>query len=108
MVKEIPQTLRAQVLWEAGHRTQKSMKRRGGIPERSAERYIAKLRRGESLERESYSTRTKHAQTPQIIRKVIRKVSDTKKGHSLKQLAVYAGVSKETVRSILKNNGFKY
>ena len=51
MVREISGAVRAQVLWDAGHRTPKSMKRRGNIPVRSAERYIQKLKRGESLER---------------------------------------------------------
>ena len=47
MVREISGPVRAQVLWDAGHMTPKSMMRRGNIPERSAERYIQKLKRGE-------------------------------------------------------------
>ena len=45
MVKVINQKLRALVLWEAGHQTPESMLRRGKIPKRSAERYIASIRK---------------------------------------------------------------
>ena len=53
MVNGISNNVRAQVLWDAGHRTPKSMERRGNMPERSVERYIKELREGRSLEKKN-------------------------------------------------------
>jgi hypothetical protein len=67
MVREISASVRAEVLWDAGHRTPKSLMRRGNIPLRTAERYISKLRKGESLERKQYTRRAKPSKTPQLV-----------------------------------------
>ena len=47
---EIPQKRVAKVLWDAGFRSPRSMKRRGNIPERSAERYIQCFKQGGDFE----------------------------------------------------------
>ena len=87
MAREIYQAVRAEVLWDAGHRTPKSMKRRGNIPERSAERYIAKLRRGESLERKKRKKQKPSEKKTKTVRKVINKLSRKGKSHSIRELA---------------------
>lgn len=108
MVREIPQKTIAKVLWNAGHKTPKSMLRRGNIPVRSAKRYIAAFKRGESHERKPYKTRTKSKQNGKVNRKVIEKIQNKKRIYSLRQMGTSANVSHEQARIILKNNGVKY
>jgi len=70
MVKDlnaICQKLRAWVLWEAGHRTAKSLLRRGKIPIRSGERYVAEFRNGGNWKRKAYPQRIKPKRSPRVI-----------------------------------------
>ena len=108
MTREIPQKTVAKVLWDIGFRSPGSMKRRADIPQRSAERYIKQFREGQSHQRKKYSRRVKHQQSPQILRKTIRKARDRRKIHSLREIGKEAGVSHTQARIILKENGFKY
>ncbi|KAL4500720.1 hypothetical protein ABPG72_019954 [Tetrahymena utriculariae] len=70
---KISNQVKAEVLYQAGHRTPGSMKRRGNIPIRSAQRYISKLSKGQSLDRKPYKNRKKPKQNPTIVKKVIAK-----------------------------------
>lgn len=88
-------------MWEAGHRTAKSMLRRGGIPLRSAERYISLLKNGDSLERKVNKSRKKFVETPHIVKKVIRKVENKKVVPSLRKIALSTGISHTSTKSIL-------
>lgn len=105
MTGKIPQKIRAQVLWEAGHRTAKSMKRRGGIPVRSAERYIKDLKEGKSLERKPTPSRSNPRNRSNLAKKVIRKVK-AKEAQSLRDLANATGVSHTHIKSVLNENGY--
>lgn len=105
---KITQKMRAWVLWEAGHRTAKSMLRRGKIPIRSAERYISEFRDGGDWRRKDYSPRVKPQQTKKKIRKVVIKARSRKKIYSLKQMGRYADVSPRTAKRILKSQMFAY
>jgi hypothetical protein len=51
MTKEIPQKVRAKVLFDAGYRTPRLLTKLGKIPERSAERYVSQFRKGQDHER---------------------------------------------------------
>lgn len=105
---EITQKARAMVLWEAGHRTAKSMLRRGKIPIRSAERYIADFRKGLDWRRKNYPQRVKRKQTTPIVKKVIRQAQDRRRVHSLRQIAAKNQICPATARKILKDRGFVY
>ena len=59
MVKAIPKKVRAKVLWDAGHKTPKLMLRRGNIPIRSAQRYIADFKIDGSQQKKEYKKRAK-------------------------------------------------
>jgi DNA invertase Pin-like site-specific DNA recombinase len=105
MVTSISKAARAQVLWDAGHKTVAALMSRANIARRTAERYLKKLKAGESLDRKRYKTRKKVAQTPGIIRKVISKVRDSKRAYSIRMIATASGTSYGTVRTILKKHG---
>ena len=98
MAKEFPQKLRAWILWEAGHRTPKSMRRRGSISERTAEKYIADFRRGGTWERNPYPQRYKPKQAPKVVNKVTKKAKGQKRINSLASIAKFAGVSPSQAR----------
>jgi len=59
--------LRAWILLEASHRTAKSLFRRGEIPIRSGERYVAEFRDGGNWQKKEYLKRIIPKQSPQII-----------------------------------------
>lgn len=108
METEIPQKLRAQVLFEAGHRTPKSLERRGGIPERTARRYIAEFNEGGDWTRKEYTPRLKRKQSPRIIKKVIVKAVQRTKAYSSRGIGHDVGASHTHVQTILKNAGLSY
>lgn len=111
MVKDLNgvcQKLRAWILWEAGHRTPKSLFRRGKIPIRSGERYIAEFKADGNWERKLYRQRIKPKQNATIVRKVITKARNRKKIYSLKKIGRSAGVSPKTAQRILRLKGFSY
>ena len=106
--QEITQKMRAKVLWDAGFRSASSMLRYGGIPQRSAERYIHEFSNGGDYQRKPYSPRNKPKKSLPIIRKVIKKARNRKKIYSLRQIGAHAGISHEHARKILKERQFKY
>lgn len=105
---EICQKLRAKVLWDAGHRTPKSMFRRGNIPERSAKRYISAFRHGQYHTRKPYPKRVKVAQKRAVVQRVVRKAQTRKRFYSLRDMAIDNDISHMTVKSILRRYGFNY
>lgn len=108
MSKIIPQKLRAQVLWEAGFQTPKSLKRRGKIPIRSGERYIKDFREGVFYEeKKGYKWRLTQNRS-KLQEKILKKAQDRKKRLSLREIATASGISHGTVRNVLINNGFSY
>ena len=56
-MREIPQKTVAKVLWDAGFKSPGSIKRRGNIPQRSAERYIQCFKKGGDHNRKNYNFR---------------------------------------------------
>ena len=108
MVREISASVRAEVLWDAGHRTPKSLMRRGNIPLRTAERYISKLRKGESLECKQYTRRAKPSKTPQLVRKVIKKANNRRHAWTSREIGSKTRTSHTQVQRILNDNGYKY
>ena len=108
MTKKIPQKTVAKVLWDCGFQRPGSIERLSGIPERTARRYIKQFNDGGDHERNAYKPRKKPSQTPEKVRKVISKARNRKQIHSLKDIGQKAGMSKESARRILKNEGFKY
>ena len=84
--REIPQKIVAKVLWDIGFRSAGSMKCRANIPQRSAERYIKQIKEGQDHKRKKYSSRAKPLQTPQIVRKTIRKAKNRGKIKSLREI----------------------
>ena len=108
MVKEIPQKVRAKVLWDAGFRTPASMKKRGKIPERSAARYISLFKEEATWERSPYPQRAKPSRRPEIVRKVIAKVRNPRKAESLRSIGKACNVSHMTVKNILRDQNFTY
>ena len=58
--------------------------------------------------KEKYKQRRKTSQTPKKVRKVISKASERDKITSTRDIIRQIGVNKETVRTILKDGGFKY
>src|SRR4051794_12886713 len=108
MQAQIPQKLRAKVLWDAGYRAPKSMYRRGRIPERSAQRYIADFQEGNDWTRKEYTPRTKRNQSPKLVKKIIRKAQKRAPIYSTRQIAAHVGVSHTHVQNVLRDNGFTY
>jgi len=107
-ITEISQKVRAWILWEAGHRTAKSMFRRGKILIRKAERYIADFRKGLDWKRKSYPPRIKRKQTKTIFQKVERKAQNRRRAQSLRSIATSNQISPTTAGKILKSKGFLY
>jgi hypothetical protein len=105
---DIPQRVRAKVLWDGGHRTAKALETRGKIPQRTGRLYISEFNRGEDHNRRPYSKRNNPKQTPKIVAKVLKKARDRDKIYSLRDIGTSTGVCAETARKILKNNEFKY
>ena len=75
-MREIPQKTVAKVLWDAGFKSPGSMKRRGNIPQRSAERYIQCFKEGGDHNRKNYSSRRTSTESQKVKRKVIEKASN--------------------------------
>ena len=76
------------------------MRRRGNIPERSAERYIQCFKQGWDHNRKKCS--------PKKRRKTIDKAKNRRKIHSTREIGREVDVSHTQVRRILKDAGFKY
>ena len=108
MTRTIPQRTVAKVLYDCGISRPASIQRMSGIPERTARLYIKDFNEGKDHERKKYKTRTKPAQTPENVRKVIAKARNRKKIRSLKDIGRETGVSSETARRILKKKSFRY
>ena len=108
MTKKIPQKTVAKILWDYGIHRPASIERLSGIAERTVRRFIKEFNEGGDQERKAYKPRRKPSQTPEKVRKVVSKARDRKQIHSLKDISRKTGVNRETVRSILKDKGFKY
>lgn len=108
MTDNIPQKLRAKVLWDAGHRTPGSLKRRGGIPESSAKRYIAAFKAGESHERKPYTPRKKEKKDSRLVQKIIKRAERRDKIYTSREIGTFAGVSHMQVCRILREDGLTY
>lgn len=108
MNEKISQKVRAKVLWDAGHRTPASMKRRGNIPERSAKRYIADFKEGGSHERKAYTPRKKEKKNSRLVEKMIKKAKERGKVYSSRDIAALVNTSHTHVCTVLKENGLRY
>ena len=107
MAKEIPQRTVAKVLWDVGFHRPASIKRLSGIPERSVRRYIKEFNEGKDHERKNTNREERQVKLLKRSGK-ISKASDRKKINSTRDISRQTGVNKETVRTILKDGGFKY
>ena len=100
MTKKIPQKTVAR---DCNIRRPASIERMSGIAERTARHYIKEFNEGGDQERKAYKPRRKPSQTPEKVRKVVSKARDRKQIRSLKDISRKTGVSRETVRRILKD-----
>ena len=107
MEEEIDPKIRLQVLFENGMTSPITLSNTLGMPLRTAERYVAKLRRGESLDRKAYSKRAGKV-TANLRAQVIRKAVKSKKVKSSRQIGHSVGLSHTSVLKILDDRGFKY
>jgi transposase len=105
MVREISNQDRVQIFWETGTKNARIIHNKTGVPLRSVYRYLQKLETGESLERKPYKKR-KSKFTSNIVRKIIRKVSNLRRARSTRDIAHHVGIGRESVRRILKKLGF--
>src|SRR5688572_18913322 len=108
MVNKIPQKLRAFVLWESGHKTVSALKRFGKIPERTGARYIAEFNHGGTWERNDYPKREKLIESPELMRKVIKKMANPKKPQTSRTVGSSVNLSHTSVQKILHNNDYVY
>jgi hypothetical protein len=108
MVQKIPQKLRAKILYEAGHKTPASLKRRGKIPIRSGSRYISEFNKGGSWERKPYKPRGNIKERSKLTKKIVRKARDRKKIWSSREIASSIGTSDTFVRNVLHESGFTH
>ena len=86
----------------------KSLLRRGKIPVRSAERYVAEFRSGNDWKRKAYPTRVKPQQTGRIRRKAVKRAKNRRKTFSTREIGTGISVSARTTRRIMKVEGFTY
>ncbi|KAL4496952.1 hypothetical protein ABPG72_002108 [Tetrahymena utriculariae] len=108
MKQTISNKIKAVVLWEAGHKTPKSMKRRGNISIRSAARYISDIKKGIDILKQEKKENKKKQISPELKTKIIRKANSKLKVHSLNTISASVGVSKSTVYKVLVERGYKY
>ena len=95
-----------QLLWETGTRNIITIQNKTGTARATLFRWIAKLKKGESLDRKLYPNREKKI-TRLVHTKVIRKMKN-KRQPSLRRIASSVNISHESVRSILKHKQYQF
>jgi len=108
MSEKIPPKMRAQVLYEAGYKTPKSLLRRGGIPVSTGKRYIRDFKEGKSWERKPYAPRKNTKVTPKLVRKVEKKAKDRARIWSSRTIGASEGISHTLAQTIMKDVGLHY
>ena len=99
--------LKVQFLWESGTRNASQISAKAKIPLHSCERYVSILNSGGSLGRKPGSVGHNKI-TPQTRRKIISKTRNRRKSIETKTIAQGSHCSQQTVRKVLKGNGFRF
>ena len=104
---EISKALKFEVFWEAGIRRIPTLMKYIKISQATAYRYAEQMTQQQHIERKKGSG-GKNATVKRMKNKVIQKMKNTKKSLHLRRVAKETGVSRETVRKILKNEDWRF